>query len=81
MVKGSVPFIPWRTCSEHASLTLEEVEIGEGQLIGTEIVQETTKQISQIKDLLKAAHDHQKSYADKHRKPLEFNEGDHLCGN
>ncbi|GKA78382.1 putative reverse transcriptase domain-containing protein [Tanacetum coccineum] len=31
-------------------------EVGEGQLIGTEIVQETTEKISQIKDRLKAAH-------------------------
>ncbi|GKB49451.1 putative reverse transcriptase domain-containing protein [Tanacetum coccineum] len=45
-------------------------EIEEGQLIGLEIVQETTEKISQIKDRLKAAHDYQKSYADKHRKPL-----------
>ncbi|GJZ91028.1 putative reverse transcriptase domain-containing protein [Tanacetum coccineum] len=33
-----------------------------------ELVQETTKKISQIKDRLKAARDHQKSYADKRRK-------------
>nr|GEU52749.1 putative reverse transcriptase domain-containing protein [Tanacetum cinerariifolium] len=46
-------------------------EVGEGQLIGPELVQETTKKISQIKDRLKAARD-QKSYADKWRKPLEF---------
>ncbi|GKD19580.1 putative reverse transcriptase domain-containing protein [Tanacetum coccineum] len=32
-------------------------EVGEGQLIGPEIVQETTKNISQIKDRLKAARD------------------------
>ncbi|GJW52825.1 putative reverse transcriptase domain-containing protein [Tanacetum coccineum] len=37
-----------------------------------ELVQETTKKISQIKDRLKAARDHQKSYADKRRKPLEL---------
>ncbi|GKC92087.1 putative reverse transcriptase domain-containing protein, partial [Tanacetum coccineum] len=36
-------------------------EVGEGQLIGPEFVQETTEKISQIKDRLKAAHDHQKS--------------------
>ncbi|GKF95972.1 putative reverse transcriptase domain-containing protein, partial [Tanacetum coccineum] len=42
-------------------------EVREGQLIGPELVQET-----QIKDRLKAARDHQKSYADKRRKPLEF---------
>ncbi|GKC07482.1 putative reverse transcriptase domain-containing protein [Tanacetum coccineum] len=32
-----------------------------------------------IKDRLKAARDHQKSYADKRRKPLEFSVGDHKC--
>ncbi|GJS31414.1 putative reverse transcriptase domain-containing protein [Tanacetum coccineum] len=47
-------------------------EVGEGQLIGPELVQETTEKISQIKDRLKAARDRQKSYADKRRKPLEF---------
>ncbi|GJR56292.1 putative reverse transcriptase domain-containing protein [Tanacetum coccineum] len=47
-------------------------EIGEGQLIGRELVLETTKKISQIKDRLKAVRDRQKSYADKRRKPLEF---------
>ncbi|GKD91171.1 putative reverse transcriptase domain-containing protein [Tanacetum coccineum] len=47
-------------------------EVREGQLIGPELVQETTKKISQIKDRLKAALDRQKSYADKRRKPLEF---------
>ncbi|GKC91058.1 putative reverse transcriptase domain-containing protein [Tanacetum coccineum] len=54
------------------------VEVGEGQLIGPEIVQETTKKISHIKDRLKTARDHQKSYADKRRKPLEFSVGDHV---
>ncbi|GKE40082.1 putative reverse transcriptase domain-containing protein [Tanacetum coccineum] len=53
-------------------------EVGEGQLIGPELVQETTKKISQIKDRLKAARDHQKSYADKRRKPLEFSVGDYV---
>ncbi|GJT96024.1 putative reverse transcriptase domain-containing protein [Tanacetum coccineum] len=32
-------------------------EVGEGQLIGPELLQETTEKISQIKDTLKAAHD------------------------
>ncbi|GJX16617.1 putative reverse transcriptase domain-containing protein [Tanacetum coccineum] len=50
-------------------------EVGEGQLIGPELVQETTKKISQIKDRHKAARDRQKSYADKRRKPLEFSKG------
>ncbi|GJU47821.1 putative ribonuclease H-like domain-containing protein [Tanacetum coccineum] len=50
-------------------------EVGDGQLIGPELVQETTEKISQIKDRLKVARYRQKSYADKRRKPLEFSVG------
>ncbi|GJS26029.1 reverse transcriptase domain-containing protein [Tanacetum coccineum] len=53
-------------------------EVGEGQLIGHELVQETTEKISHIKDRLKAARVRQKSYADKRRKPLEFSVGDYV---
>ncbi|GJZ17596.1 putative reverse transcriptase domain-containing protein [Tanacetum coccineum] len=53
-------------------------EVREVKLIRPEIVQETTKKISQIKDRLKAARDRQKCYADKRRKPLEFSVGDHV---
>nr|GEX60909.1 putative reverse transcriptase domain-containing protein [Tanacetum cinerariifolium] len=53
-------------------------EVGEGQLIGPELVQETTEKMSQIKDRLKAAHDHQKSYVDKRRKLLDFSVGDYV---
>ncbi|GJT31110.1 hypothetical protein Tco_0911385, partial [Tanacetum coccineum] len=45
---------------------------------GPELVQETTDKISQIKDRLKVARDHQKSYEDKRRKPLEFSVGEHV---
>ncbi|KAD4584743.1 hypothetical protein E3N88_22344 [Mikania micrantha] len=51
-------------------------EIGENQLSGPEIVQETTDKVFQIRERLKAARDRQKSYADRRRKPLEFNVGD-----
>nr|GEX77200.1 hypothetical protein [Tanacetum cinerariifolium] len=40
-------------------------EVGEGKLLGPEIVQETTDKIVQIKERLKVARDRQKSYADK----------------
>nr|GEU69461.1 putative reverse transcriptase domain-containing protein [Tanacetum cinerariifolium] len=53
-------------------------EVREGQLTGPELVQETTKTISQIKDRHKAACDRQKSYADKRRKPLEFGVCDYV---
>ncbi|GJZ09232.1 putative reverse transcriptase domain-containing protein, partial [Tanacetum coccineum] len=38
----------------------------------------TTEKIIQIKERLKTTRDHQKSYADKRHKPLEFNVGDHV---
>nr|GEX61748.1 reverse transcriptase domain-containing protein [Tanacetum cinerariifolium] len=47
-------------------------EVGEIQLLGPEIVQETTKKIIQIKQKIKAARDRQKSYANLKRKPMEF---------
>ncbi|GJS23828.1 putative reverse transcriptase domain-containing protein [Tanacetum coccineum] len=51
-------------------------EVGEVQLTGPEIVQETTKKIVQIKQRMQAARDRQKSYADLKRKPMEFQVGD-----
>ncbi|GKD44132.1 reverse transcriptase domain-containing protein [Tanacetum coccineum] len=53
-------------------------EIGEGSLIGPELVQETTDKVVVIKEKLKAARDRQKSYADNRRKPLEFEVGDRV---
>ncbi|GKF06196.1 putative reverse transcriptase domain-containing protein, partial [Tanacetum coccineum] len=51
-------------------------EVGEVQLTGPEIVQETIEKIVQIKQRMQAAHDRQKSYADLKRKPMEFQVGD-----
>nr|GEV80023.1 putative reverse transcriptase domain-containing protein [Tanacetum cinerariifolium] len=48
----------------------------ERSLIGPELVQETTDKVVLIKEKLKEARDHQKSYADNRRKPLEFEVGD-----
>ncbi|GJR79897.1 putative reverse transcriptase domain-containing protein [Tanacetum coccineum] len=43
-------------------------EVGKSQLIGPELVQETTERNFQIKERLKTARSRQKSYADKRRK-------------
>ncbi|GJY87755.1 putative reverse transcriptase domain-containing protein [Tanacetum coccineum] len=51
-------------------------EVGDAQLTGPEIIRETTEKIIQIKHRLQASRDRQKSYADKRRKPLEFQVGD-----
>ncbi|GJT27536.1 putative reverse transcriptase domain-containing protein [Tanacetum coccineum] len=52
--------------------------IGEGIVIGHELVLETTDKVVLIKEKLKATRDRQKSYADKRRKPLEFELGDRV---
>ncbi|GKB23533.1 hypothetical protein Tco_0862934 [Tanacetum coccineum] len=62
-----------QACDEADS---EECKVGDAQLIGPEIVGETTEKIIQIKHHIQDSCDRQKSYADKRRKPLEFQVGD-----
>nr|GFA06447.1 putative reverse transcriptase domain, ribonuclease H-like domain, aspartic peptidase domain protein [Tanacetum cinerariifolium] len=47
-------------------------EVREAQILGPELIQETTEKIVQIKQRMQAAHDRQKSYANLKRKPMEF---------
>ncbi|GKG12533.1 putative reverse transcriptase domain-containing protein, partial [Tanacetum coccineum] len=47
-------------------------EVGDSQLIGPELIRDTTKKIVQIKNCLLTARSRQKSYADRRTKPLEF---------
>nr|GFB22876.1 putative reverse transcriptase domain-containing protein [Tanacetum cinerariifolium] len=49
-----------------------QAEVGEAQLTGPEMIQETTKKIIVIKQRIQAAQDQQKSYADRNQKPMEF---------
>ncbi|KAJ0921353.1 putative nucleotidyltransferase, Ribonuclease H [Helianthus annuus] len=51
-------------------------EIGQAQITGPELIQETTDKILQVRDNLLKARSRQKSYADKGRKPMEFETGD-----
>jgi hypothetical protein len=51
-------------------------ELGEAQITGPELIQETTEQIKRIRENLATARSRQKSYADKRRKPLEFQVND-----
>ncbi|GKG13562.1 hypothetical protein Tco_0350522, partial [Tanacetum coccineum] len=51
-------------------------EVGEAQILGPDLIQETTEKIIQIKQRMQAARDRQKSYADLKRKPMEFQVGD-----
>ncbi|GKC47985.1 putative reverse transcriptase domain-containing protein, partial [Tanacetum coccineum] len=47
-------------------------KVGEAQILGPELIQETTEKIVQIKQRMQAARNRQKSYADLKRKQMEF---------
>nr|GEW11706.1 reverse transcriptase domain-containing protein [Tanacetum cinerariifolium] len=51
------------------------IKVGEAQLFGPELIQETTEKIIQINQRMQAARDRQKSYADLKRKLMEFQIG------
>nr|GFC37021.1 hypothetical protein [Tanacetum cinerariifolium] len=51
-------------------------KVGEAQILGPELIQETTEKILQIKQRMQAARDRQKSYADLKHKLMEFQVGD-----
>ncbi|GJW23418.1 putative reverse transcriptase domain-containing protein [Tanacetum coccineum] len=53
-------------------------EVGEAQILGPELIQETTEKIAQIKQRMQAARYRQKSYADLKRKPMDFQVGDNV---
>ncbi|GJS46455.1 hypothetical protein Tco_0596576 [Tanacetum coccineum] len=61
-----------RKCHSHVCWA----EVGQVQLTGPEIVQETTEKTIQIKQRMQVARDRQKSYADLKRKPMDFQVGD-----
>ncbi|GKB87956.1 putative reverse transcriptase domain-containing protein [Tanacetum coccineum] len=63
-----------RKCRSHVCWA----EVGDAQLTGPELIHETTKKIVQIKQIIQAARDRQKSYADVRHKPLEVQVGDQV---
>jgi len=51
---------------------------GEAVLLGPEMLQQITEQVKLIREKIKASQDRQKSYYDRRRKPLDFQEGEHV---
>ena len=47
-------------------------------VLGPEFLQQTTEKVRVIQDRMRATQSRQKSYADKRRRPLEFEAGDHV---
>jgi hypothetical protein len=52
--------------------------IGERQTLGSKLIQDTREKVHVIKERMNAALSRQKSYADKRRRPLEFEVGDRV---
>ncbi|GAU10392.1 hypothetical protein TSUD_417700, partial [Trifolium subterraneum] len=53
-------------------------EVGDKGVLGPDIIQETTLKIKSVKEHVRVAQSRQKSYADHRRRPIEFDEGDHV---
>ncbi|GJS58854.1 putative reverse transcriptase domain-containing protein [Tanacetum coccineum] len=53
-------------------------KVGEAQILGRELIQETTEKIFQIKKRMQASRDRQKSYTDLKRKPMDFQVRDNV---
>jgi hypothetical protein len=53
-------------------------QTGERQFFRPEIIQEAEEQVWMIRENLRIAQSRQKSYADTRKRPLEFEEGDHV---
>jgi hypothetical protein len=53
-------------------------QIGERQMFGPDIVEEAEQLVQQVRENLRVAQTHQKSYADVHRRDLTFAVGDHV---
>ncbi|RZB98898.1 Transposon Tf2-9 polyprotein [Glycine soja] len=51
---------------------------GEAVLLGPEMLQQINEQVKLIREKIKASQDRQKSYYDRRRKPLDFQEGEHV---
>ena len=53
-------------------------EVGESSITGLDLIRDTSKKVSLIRQRLLMAQSQQKSYVDVRRRPLEFEVGDHV---
>ena len=51
---------------------------GESLVLGPKFLQQTAEKVKAIQERMRATQSTQKSYADKRRRPLEFEAGDHV---
>jgi hypothetical protein len=70
---------PFEVLYRHRCRTpLNWIEPGEKVIFGPDIVEEAKATVSRIQKNLKAAKSRQETYANKRRRPLEFEDGNHV---
>jgi hypothetical protein len=75
----SLKMAPFKVLYRHRCHTpLNWIEPGEMVIFGTDLVEEAEVTIHRIQDNLRAAKSCQETYANKRRRPLEFDVGDHV---
>ncbi|GAU33777.1 hypothetical protein TSUD_393390 [Trifolium subterraneum] len=57
---------------------LEDGGVGDKGVLGPDIIQETTLKIKSVREHMRVAQSRQKSYVNHRRRPIEFDEGDHV---
>nr|GFB08957.1 putative nucleotidyltransferase, ribonuclease H [Tanacetum cinerariifolium] len=70
--------IYWDQVEERVIEGPEMIEVRECVIEGPERIEVTNAKVAVAKEKLKEARTRQKSYADKHRRALEFQTGDHV---
>ena len=53
-------------------------EVGESSINGPDLIRDTSEKVGMIRQRILMAQSRQKSYADRRRRPLEFEVGDHV---
>nr|GEZ43500.1 hypothetical protein [Tanacetum cinerariifolium] len=74
----SAHFLPIRKDYSVSRLAEISQQVGERVIKGPEMIEVTNAKVAIAKENLKEARTRQKSYADKHRRSLEFQPGDHV---
>jgi hypothetical protein len=78
--QGSLKMAPFKVLYGHRCRTqLNWIEPGEKVIIGPNLVEEAEATIHRIQDKLRATKSRQETYANKRRRPLEFQIGDNVC--
>ena len=54
------------------------IEVGESSITSLDLIRDTSEKVSLIQKHLLTAQSRQKSYADRRRRPLAFEVGDHV---